>query len=194
MIIHNIAVMLIGCPCLRADETTTVKAQRKCASCCQSCGSGCGVPTLVVLTLFSTIFGIISWVQYPGLLFWWTIGLFQSWLLWFVKAALLDFNPSPTLIYLMTPLKKITCGVMEAGIWYKERRETLEVIREKMEQRGIMNMISVMDAADLGDEQGKYNSADTAAEKLKMAAGVAAASVAAVGVGVAAAVVDNTVE
>ena len=49
------------------------------------------------------------------------------------------------------------------------REEVLEVIREKMEQRGIMNMTSVMDAADLGDEKGKYTSADTAAENFKMA-------------------------
>ena len=83
---------------------------------------------------------------------------------------------------------------MVPGVWYQEREATLKIIREKMMQRGITNMTSIVDASDLKDETASYRSADTAAEKLKMAATMAAGGVAAVGVGVTAAFVENTVE
>ena len=98
------------------------------------------------------IFGIIIWVQEPTLLFWFLVGLGQTYVMWLIKKILLDFNCHPMAIKILCPLKHLTCGVLKPGIWYQEREDTLKLIREKIAARGAANMTSIVDAADLKDE------------------------------------------
>ena len=68
-------------------------------------------------------------------LYLWAVAIMQTWVIWFVRTFVCQFNPSPCLVKVLCPLDKLSCGLLGIGTWLKQRDEVLMIVREQIEVR-----------------------------------------------------------
>ena len=144
-VFRKIAYYLFVAPCFVRDQSKTSDAADVACNCCTACFAGLGYTFACVWALVFFIVGLIFWLSVANgsvAFIDWMVSIAQFWVIWFVVALTMDFNPFPCpkyLRFLNRMIGCLTCGMVPTriGRWHLERKKVHEIIREKVKERGI---------------------------------------------------------